>query len=112
MKRFISREEVEKILLQNPEFVKEHERTEPEFQALRQLILLRKINKISQQRLAEIINSRQSHIARLETGEVSPSLKTLKRYASGLGYALELNLIPLKVREETIPLFNQDFLSI
>jgi len=54
----ISWEEGEKILLQNPEFVKERERTEPEFQALRKLILLRKEGKISQQDLANKINMR------------------------------------------------------
>ena len=92
----ISWEEGEKILLQNPELVIERERTEPEFQALRQLILLRKKNKISQQKLAERINMRQSHIARLESGEISPSLIMLKRYAKGLNQVLSLNIIPEK----------------
>ncbi|MFA5015670.1 MAG: helix-turn-helix transcriptional regulator [Actinomycetota bacterium] len=108
----ISWEEGEKRILCNFKVLRECEKAEPEFQALRELIILRKANKISQQRLAEIINSRQSHIARLETGEVSPTLKILKRYADGLGYALKLNLTPLKEREKTLPLFKQDFLSI
>lgn len=101
----ISWREAEKILLQNQEFAAERKRTEPEFQTLRELIILRKKSGISQQRLAEIINSRQSHIARLETGEVPPTLKILKRYADGLGYAIKLSLTPTKEREKTIPLF-------
>jgi len=96
MKKYISREEVEKLFLQNPEFVKEHERTEPEFQALRQLILKRKQEKISQQALAIKINMKQSHIARLESGEVKPSLKMLKRYAMGLGQVLSFTIISEK----------------
>jgi len=64
----ISWEEGERRILKNPEVAKECERAEPEFQALRQLILLRKKYKISQQKLAELINSHQSHISRLETG--------------------------------------------
>ena len=92
----ISWEEGEKRILKNPEVAKECEKAEPEFQALRQLILLRRKNKISQQKLAELINSHQSHIARLETGEVPPSLKALKRYAHGLGYIVEFNFIPVK----------------
>ncbi len=92
----ISWEEGEKRILKNPEVVKECERAEPEFQALRQLILLRKKYNISQQKLAKLTNSHQSHIARLETGEVPPSLKTLKRYAQGLGYAVEFNFIPIE----------------
>ena len=95
-KRDISREEIEKILLKNPEFLKEHEKTEPEFQMLRQLILLRKKNKITQQKLAEKISMKQSHIARLESGEVRPSLKILKRYASGLGQVVSFNIIPME----------------
>jgi DNA-binding XRE family transcriptional regulator len=93
-------EEGEKRILCNPKIVKECEKAEPEFQALRQLILLRKKNKISQQKLAEITNSRQSHIARLETGEITPSIKALKRYARGLGYTFEFNLIPVKNRDD------------
>jgi len=92
----ISWEDGEKILLQNPEFVAERERTEPEFQALVKLILLRKKGKITQQALANKVNMRQSHIARLETGEVRPSIKMLKRYANGLGYALGIIFIPIK----------------
>jgi predicted transcriptional regulator len=89
----ISWEEGERILLQNPELVLERERTEPEFQALRQLILLRKQDKISQQILAERTHMKQSHIARLESGEVRPSLMMLKRYAKGLGRVLCFNII-------------------
>ena len=92
----ISWEEGEKRILKNPEVAKECEKAEPEFQALRQLILLRRKNKISQQKLAKLINSHQSHIARLETGEVPPSLKALKRYAHGLGYIVKFNFIPVK----------------
>jgi transcriptional regulator with XRE-family HTH domain len=68
---------------------------EPEFQALRQLILLRKKLKITQQKLAEKINMRQSHIARLETGEVTPTLKVLKKYANGLNQVISFNIISL-----------------
>ena len=96
----ISWEEGEKILLQDPEFVKERERTEPEFQALRKLVVLRKERKLSQQALADKVKMRQSHIARLESGEVRPSIKILKRYANGLGYTLGIDFIPLKDYQE------------
>jgi transcriptional regulator with XRE-family HTH domain len=35
---------------------------------------------------------RQSHISRLETGEVTPTLKTLKRYAKGLDKVIAFNV--------------------
>jgi transcriptional regulator with XRE-family HTH domain len=57
---------------------------------------LRKKNKITQQKLAGKISMRQSHTARLENGEVRPSLKILKRYASGLGQIVPFNIIPMK----------------
>jgi len=88
----ISWEEGEKRILKDPGVVKECERLEPEFQVLRKLIFLRKKSKISQQKLAEKINMRQSHISRLETGEVTPTLKTLKRYAKGLDRVIAFNV--------------------
>ena len=81
----ISWEEGEKRILTDPEVIKECEKAEPEFQALRRLILLRKERSVSQKQLAVLVNSHQAHIARLETGEVPPSLRALKRYARGLG---------------------------
>lgn len=39
---------------------------------------------------------RQSHLARLESGEVTPSLKILKRYASGLGQVISFIIISKK----------------
>jgi DNA-binding XRE family transcriptional regulator len=95
-KKELSWEEVEAKLLENPEVVKESEKLEPEFQALRKLILLRRRNKITQQDLAEKINMRQSHIARLESGEITPTLKILKRYADGLNLVITFNIISLE----------------
>ena len=95
-KKELSWEEVEAKLLVNPEVVKESEKLEPEFQALRKLILLRRRNKITQHDLAEKINMRQSHIARLESGEITPTLKILKRYADGLNLVITFNIISLE----------------
>ena len=95
-KKELSWEEVEAKLLENPEVVKESEKLEPEFQVLRKLILLRRRNKITQHDLAEKINMRQSHIARLESGEITPTLKILKRYADGLNLVITFNIISLE----------------
>ena len=92
-KKEMAWEDIEVKLLENPEVLKESEKLEPEFQALSQLILLRKRNKITQRELAEKINMRQSHIARLESGEITPTLKILKRYAEGLNLVITFNII-------------------
>ena len=101
-KKEMAWEDIEVKLLENPEVLKESEKLEPEFQALRQLILIRRSNKITQHELAERINMRQSHIARLESGEITPTLKILKRYAEGLNLVITFNIISLKeYTEET-----------
>ena len=92
----ISWEEGEKRILNDPEIIKACEKAEPEFQALRRLVLIRKKKLISQEKLAKLINSHQSHIARLETGEVPPSIRALKKYAGGLGFKIEFNIVPMK----------------
>jgi len=89
----ISWKEAKNILLGNSEFILELEKAEPEFQALKKLIRLRKQKKISQQILAERIKMRQSHIARLESGEIRPSIEMLKRYANGLEQVLSFNIV-------------------
>lgn len=86
--------EAKKRLLENSEFVSELEKAAPELQALRQLIGLRKRKKMSQQILAQRTGMRQSHIARLESGEIRPSIQMLKRYANGLEQVLSLNIVP------------------
>jgi len=91
----LSWENGEKRLLKNAEVVKEIKKLEPEFQALRQLIMIRKKNKITQHGLADKTGMRQSHIARLETGEITPTLKILKLYARGLDFVLTLNILPV-----------------
>ena len=91
-KKEMAWEDIEVKLLENPEVLKESEKLEPEFQALRQLILIRRRNKITQHELAERINMRQSHIARLESGEITPTLKILKRYAEGLNLVITFNI--------------------
>ena len=92
-KKEMAWEDIEVKLLENPEVLKESEKLEPEFQALRQLILIRRRNKVTQRELAEKINMRQSHIARLESGEITPTLKILKRYAEGLNLVITFNII-------------------
>jgi transcriptional regulator with XRE-family HTH domain len=49
---------------------------------------------MSQQALADKVNMKQSHIARLESGEVRPSIKMLKRYAGGLEQVILFNIAP------------------
>lgn len=51
-------------------------------------------NKVSQQELAKKIGMKQPQLAKLETLESVPTLRTLNRYARGLGLKLEVELVP------------------
>lgn len=50
-------------------------------------------NKVSQQELAKRIGMKQPQIAKLEMLESIPTLKTLNRYAKGLGLRLKVGLV-------------------
>ncbi|MBN6048989.1 helix-turn-helix domain-containing protein [Lactobacillus helveticus] len=49
---------------------------------------------ISQTALSQKIGMSQSQIAKLENLDVQPTLKTLEKYASGLGLKIKLSVIP------------------
>ncbi|MDH5105920.1 helix-turn-helix transcriptional regulator [Lentilactobacillus diolivorans] len=50
-------------------------------------------NNVSQQELAKRIGMKQPQIAKLEMLESVPTLKTLNRYAKGLGLKLEIGVV-------------------
>lgn len=51
-------------------------------------------NNVSQQELAARIGMKQPQVAKLEMLESVPTLKTLNRYAKGLGLKLKVGLVP------------------
>lgn len=57
---------------------------------------LREARGLSQRELAELIGTTQSAIARLEGGNVSPSLPTLDKIADALDAELSVSLVDLK----------------
>jgi transcriptional regulator with XRE-family HTH domain len=56
---------------------------------------LREKKGLSQRELAERIGTTQSAIARLEAGNVSPSLPTLDKVAQALGAEVSLSIVDL-----------------
>lgn len=49
---------------------------------------------VTQQELAKRIGMKQPQLAKLELLSSVPTLKTLNRYANGLGLKLEIGLVP------------------
>ena len=84
--------DLKKRLMNNPEFREEYERADAEFAIVEALVRARTAAKLSQAELARRIGSTQSAIARLESGGVSPTLSTLRRYAEATGTKLHVEL--------------------
>lgn len=76
-----------------PELKEEYDKLELEYRIIAQIIELRKKKKITQKQLAELVNTKQPSIARLESGEYNPTLDFLKKIAEVLDADLEVNFI-------------------
>jgi len=81
--------------MQNPEFKKEWDALEPEFQIIKAILKARKEKNITQKQLADLTGIAQADISRLENGSSNPSLQTLQRLAAGLGMMVKLEFVPL-----------------
>jgi len=81
--------------LARPEIKREYDRLAEEFEFLDEILKARAAAGLTQADVAARIGTTQSAVARLESpvGKHSPSLATLQRYASALGYRLQLRLI-------------------
>lgn len=80
--------------LKDPEFRAEWEALEPERQIIRAIIDGREANDMTQKQLADATGITQADISRLENGTANPSLRTLKRLASGMGMQLKIEFVP------------------
>ena len=82
--------------LKDDEFKKEYEALEPEFAIIQALIDARKRNGITQKELSQRTGITQADISKLENGNANPSVRTLKKLASGLNMRLKIEFIPKK----------------
>ena len=82
----------------DPEYRREYEALEEEFSIVEQLVGARAAAGLTQQQLAERMQTSQAFIARLESGRENPSTRTLKRFAKATGHRFVFSLEPLEVR--------------
>lgn len=80
--------------LQNPEFCKEWENLEPEYNMMQAVIDARKKSNLTQKELSERTGINQADISKIETGNANPTLAVLKRLADGMGMVLKLEFVP------------------
>ncbi len=79
-----------KELLKNPQFKKEWEDSEVDFQLGCKLIEARLAKKMSQRDLAKKVGTSQAAISRVEGMDGNPSLDLLKRIAKALDSTLKI----------------------
>lgn len=85
-------EDLKKEWMKNPEFRREYEKLEPEFQIARQIIGARIKRKMSQQQLAIKVGTGQAVISRLEGMNSKPSISLLTRVAQALGTKIQITV--------------------
>jgi ribosome-binding protein aMBF1 (putative translation factor) len=82
---------VKKELLSDPEVKKEYDRLAPEYAVISQLIEIRAKKGLTQKALAKKLGTKQSAIARLESGNGNPTLLFLQKTAKALGRKLTIS---------------------
>jgi predicted transcriptional regulator len=81
--------------MNNLDFRAEWESLEPERQIIRAILDGREKNNMTQKQLSEATGIGQADISRLENGTANPSLRTMKRLASGMGMRLQIEFVPM-----------------
>ncbi len=80
--------------LNDPALRAEYEALEPEFTIIQAMIDARKSAGLTQKQLSEKTGIAKADISKLENGNANPSLRTLRRLASGLGMRLKVEFVP------------------
>jgi DNA-binding XRE family transcriptional regulator len=91
------------VLLADPETRAEYDGMADEFGMARELIAARSRAGMTQRQVAELMGSTQSVVARLESGRRPPSLRTVQRYASALGWRTVVRIEPVTQKSWQTP---------
>jgi len=85
--------------MKSKEYRTAHEELAPEFALARAVIEARGRAGLTQEQLAERMDTTQSVIARLESGRTRPSTQTLERLAAATGSRLRISFEPVGGRK-------------
>lgn len=83
---------LKKDLLKDPKVAAEYKKLEPRYQLISQLIEARNKKGITQEQLAKKVSTRQSAIARLESGEINPTVGFLEKITKAVGSKLVIQV--------------------
>lgn len=79
-------------MMQDPEFKKGYDDLEVEFSIISQMLEKRLAKGMTQKQLAEKVGTKQSAIARLESGNSNPSVAFLGKISKALGGKLQISI--------------------
>lgn len=79
-------------LLKDPEVADEYKKLKPRYQLISQLIEARTKKGLTQEQLAKKLGTKQSAIARLESGNINPSISFLEKITQALGSKLVIQV--------------------
>lgn len=82
----------------DPEFRAAYDALEDDFALAAALIKARGDADMTQEQVAEAMGTTQAVVARLESGRVMPSTRTLERFAKATGTRLRISFEPKKPR--------------
>jgi ribosome-binding protein aMBF1 (putative translation factor) len=94
MRKMIPVEESFTAWRKDPEYVKAYDALENEFALAVAMIKARAHAGLTQEQLAARMHTTQAVIARLESGRVKPSTRTLERLAAATGLRLRISFEP------------------
>ncbi|WP_086480784.1 helix-turn-helix domain-containing protein [Oceanospirillum sanctuarii] len=86
----MSLQRLKQRVLKNPEVKAEYDKLEDEFNLIDQLLTMRSKAGLTQEQVAERMQTNKSNISRLERGNANPSWSTLLKYAHACGFELSL----------------------
>jgi transcriptional regulator with XRE-family HTH domain len=87
--------DLHKQWLCDPAYLDAYEALEDEFALASAIIETRSSAGLTQEQLAERMNTSQAAIARLESGRAMPSTRTLEKFAEATGTRLKISFEPL-----------------
>lgn len=79
--------------LKDPEFKKEWDALETEFQIIQAIIDARTEMGITKKQLSDLSGITQAEISKIENGNANPSLKTLKKLAFAMGKKVKISFV-------------------
>lgn len=82
--------------MKNPAFRKEWEKSAPEREIMHEIARGRAKKCMTQKELSKATKINQSNLSRIESGEISPTIKTLKKIANAFGMQVQIKFVPLK----------------